>query len=264
MGTSVEDLDLADLAATRQWLDGVLTADDPTEGLWKACDSGVMAKVLPELMDLDMEQDPVHKHKDVLAHTIQVTSQARPDLLLRFAALMHDIGKPDTRKFSDSGVTFRHHEVVGSRICRERLTALGYNEPFVDDVSELVRLSGRFKGYADGWSDSAVRRYAREAGGLLGYLNDLVRADCTTKNPRKWDDLQASVNEMEERIGELQRQDQLAKIRPPINGADVMKLLSLEEGPEVGKIMKMVNSLHKDNPDEPKEFFESAVLEFNS
>lgn len=262
MGSATRQLDTTDLAATRAWLDEILLAEDPTDGLWEACDSGLMAEVLPELMDLQMTQHPVHKHKDVLAHTIQVTSQARADLLLRFAALMHDIGKPATRKFSDSGVTFRHHEVVGSRICEKRLSELGYDKTFVDDVTELVRLSGRFKGYADGWSDSAVRRYAREAGGLLGYLNDLVRADCTTKNPKKFDDLQDAVTDLEQRVMQLQREEQLAKIRPPINGADVMQLLSIDEGPTVGKIMKHINQLHKDNPDEPKEFFEKAALDF--
>ena len=264
MGNQVIAVDTSDLVAVRSWLDNILLAQDPTDGLWAACNSGQMNEVLPELMALEMEQHSVHKHKDVLAHTIQVTSQARPDLLLRFACLMHDIGKPATRKFSDAGVTFRHHEVVGSRIAEQRLTELGYDEAFVDDVTELVRLSGRFKGYSDGWSDSAVRRYAREAGGLLGFLNDLVRADCTTKNPRKFENLQLAVSDLESRISELQRQDIEASIRPPVSGADVMSLLGIGEGPQVGQIMKMVNQLHKENPDESKEFFEKAVLAYEA
>ena len=144
-----------------------------------------MDDIAPELSLLRMEQDPIHRHKDVLAHTVAVTSKTRPDLRVRLAALFHDVGKPRTRRIDEDGVTFRHHEAVGARMTKKRLTTLEFEEDLVADVSELVRMSGRFKGYSEGWSDSAVRRYAREAGPLLGDLNHLIRCDCTTRNQRK-------------------------------------------------------------------------------
>ena len=158
----------------RERLCSILTEDDPTEGLWELCDSGDAELVVPELPALRLEQDPIHRHKDVLAHTIAVTAKTRPDLKVRLAALFHDIGKPATRSFEHGGVTFRHHEAVGAKIARRRLRELEFDKQMVKDVAELVRLSGRFKGYGDGWSDAAVRRYAREAGHLLGDLNELM------------------------------------------------------------------------------------------
>ena len=181
----------------RSQLDAVLLAPDPTDGLWALCDSGDSAEIVPELPALRLEQDPIHRHKDVLAHTIAVTAKTSPDLTLRLAALFHDIGKPATRSFEHGGVTFRHHEAVGAKITRARLRELDYDKTTVKDVTELVRLSGRFKGYADGWSDSAVRRYARDAGHLLGLLNELVRCDCTTRNRAKADRLQRQIDELE-------------------------------------------------------------------
>ena len=149
-------------------LSELVVEPDCAPGLWSAVDSGEIADLVPELPLLAMEQDPIHRHKDVLAHTIAVVAKTEPEITVRLAALFHDIGKPDTRSFDHGGVTFRHHEEVGARITKRRLDALGYPESLVGQVSELVRLSGRFKGYADGWSDSAVRRYARDAGPLLG------------------------------------------------------------------------------------------------
>jgi poly(A) polymerase len=166
-------------------LSAILLADEPSSSLWHAVDSGRLAELVPELPALRMEQDPIHRHKDVLAHTIAVVEKTSPDLVLRLAALFHDIGKPRTRSYEHGGVTFRHHEAVGARMTRKRLAALGYPDDLVAAVAELVRLSGRFKGYAEGWSDSAVRRYARDAGPLLGVLNELVRCDCTTRNRAK-------------------------------------------------------------------------------
>ncbi|MDH3707304.1 MAG: HDIG domain-containing protein [Acidimicrobiia bacterium] len=213
----------------------IVMADDVSESLWAAVDSGRMAELVPELLLLEMEQDPIHKHKDVLAHTIAVVAKTPPDLLVRLGTLFHDIGKPDTRRIDrHEGVTFRHHEAVGARISRRRLTELGYDETTVDDVAELVRLSGRFKGFASGWSDAAVRRYARDAGPLLGRLNTLVRCDCTTRNARKRLELQEHVDELEERIAALAEADRRAAERPEMDGGAVMAHLGLEPGPDVG------------------------------
>ena len=174
--------------------------DEPASRLWSAIDSGRMAEIVPELPALRMEQDPIHRHKDVLAHTIAVVAKTPDDLVVRLAALFHDIGKPRTRSYEHGEVTFRHHEAVGARMTRKRLTALGFDERTVDDISELVRLSGRFKGFASGWSDAAVRRYARDAGPLLGRLNQLVRSDCTTRNLQKEADLHRQIDDLEHRI----------------------------------------------------------------
>ncbi len=229
----------------RNRLSTVLLADDPTDGLWQLCDSGDADVVVPELPALRLEQDPVHKHKDVLAHTIKVTSKTRPDLRLRLAALFHDIGKPATRRFGTDGVTFRHHEAVGAKITRKRLRKLEFDKEVVDDVTELVRLSGRFKGYADGWSDAAVRRYCRDAGPLLGLLNELVRSDCTTKNRHKEARLQADIDELEERILELARQEHLAAERPQLDGNAIMQRYEISGGPEVGRALKFLLELKR-------------------
>lgn len=216
----------------------VLTATDPSEGLWEICDSGEAGELVPELPGLRLEQDPIHKHKDVLAHTIAVTSKTRPDLVLRLAALFHDIGKPKTRSFDHGGVTFRHHEAVGAKITKRRLRELEFEPETVKAVSELVRLSGRFKGFADGWSDSAVRRYARDAGPLLGELTELIRCDCTTRNAKKAARIQRSVDELSERIVELARAEAAAAERPQMDGKAVMAHLGLSGGPLVGRALK--------------------------
>ncbi len=214
--------------------------DDPTESLWKILDSGRMDEIAPELPLLRMEQDPIHRHKDVLTHTIAVTAKTEPELVVRLAALFHDVGKPKTRRIDDDGVTFRHHEAVGARMVRKRLTALGFDEQLVDDVAELVRMSGRFKGYSDGWSDSAVRRYAREAGPLLGTLNHLIRCDCTTRNARKLAGIQAAMDELEERIADLAEADRIAAERPDMDGGEVMAYLDIPPGPVVGEAVRML------------------------
>ncbi len=222
----------------RQLLSEVLVADDPTDGLWALCDSGDASEIVPELPALRLEQDPIHRHKDVLAHTIAVTAKTSPDLTLRLAALFHDIGKPATRSFEHGGVTFRHHEAVGAKITRARLRELEFDKATVKDVTELVRLSGRFKGYADGWSDSAVRRYARDAGHLLGQLNELVRSDCTTRNRAKADRLQRQIDDLEDRILRLAREDREAAERPQMDGEAVMAHLGIEPGRAVGEALR--------------------------
>ncbi len=232
-------------ASPSQTLDAILAADDVVSSLWAAIDNGVIDELVPELPVLRMEQDPIHRHKDVLAHTVAVVSQSPNDPIVRLAALFHDIAKPRTRSFEHGGVTFRHHEVVGGRMTRKRLTAMGYEESVVEDVADLVRMSGRFKGYADGWSDAAVRRYARNAGPLLGRLNLLVRADCTTRNKAKAAALQASIDELEQRIAELAEQDRRSAERPQIDGAAVMTHLGISPGPEVGEIMRWLLELKR-------------------
>lgn len=219
-------------------LSSVLLMPDPSVGLWRLVDAAVADQIVPELPALRLEQDPIHRHKDVLTHTIAVTAKTEPALRLRLAALFHDIGKPATRAYEDGNVTFRNHEAVGAKMTRKRLRALGYEEGMVRDVTELVRLSGRFKGYADGWSDSAVRRYARDAGHLLGDLNKLVRSDCTTRNQAKAERLQEQVDDLERRIADLAQEDRRRAERPAIDGNRVMELLGLPAGPLVGEAVR--------------------------
>ena len=240
--------DVAPGDAHREALSAALLADDVSAALWSMVDSGLAEQAVPELPALRLEQDPIHRHKDVLAHTIAVTAKTPADLRIRLAALFHDIGKPATRRIDDTGVTFRHHEAVGAKMTRRRLRALGYPDEIVRDVTELVRLSGRFKGFASGWSDSAVRRYARDAGPLLGHLNALVRSDCTTRNPRKRQELQHHVDELERRIAELAEADRRAAERPLLDGQEVMDHLGLEPGPDVGAAMRFLLELKRSEP----------------
>ncbi len=226
---------------------------DPTEGLWQFCDSGRAAEVVPELPALQLEQDPIHRHKDVLAHTIAVTAKTEPILTLRLAALLHDIGKPATRSFQHGKVTFRHHEAVGAKMARKRMRALEYEPAMVKDVTELVRLSGRFKGYGDGWSDSAVRRYAREAGPLLGELNKLIRSDCTTRNRSKEARLNRLIDEMEGRIVDLAKEEAEAARRPQIDGQAVMERYDVRGGPVVGKALQFLLAIKNEEGELPVE-----------
>jgi poly(A) polymerase len=190
-----------------------------------------------------MASDEHGQHKDVYAHTLQVLDQAidledsGPDLTLRWAALLHDVGKPATREFLPGGrVTFHHHEEVGARMARARLKALRYPKQFIDDVVELVRLHLRFYGYREGqWTDSAVRRYVVDAGPLLPRLHKLVRSDCTTRNKRKAAALSSAYDALEDRIEALRRQEELDAIRPDLDGNEIMKILGLEPGPLVGR-----------------------------
>lgn len=239
-----------EVTEARQMLCDALVVDDPTDPLWQLVDAGYAGQIVPELPALRLEQDPIHKHKDVLAHTIAVTAQTDADLTLRLAALFHDIGKPKTRRIDPKeGVTFRHHEAVGAKITRKRMVALEFDEQMVEDVTELVRLSGRFKGYASGWSDSAVRRYARDAGPLLGHLNRLIRADCTTRNNRKRLELYHHVDKLEERIADLAESDRRAAERPLIDGQAVMDRYEVGPGPHVGKALKFLLELKRTRPD---------------
>lgn len=251
-----DQLDMEELRAAL--IDAVLQ-DDCTNSLWKFYDSGTAALAVPELAALVLEQDPIHKHKDVLAHTIAVTSKTQPELVIRLAALFHDIGKPATRSFEHGGVTFRHHEAVGAKITKKRMRALGFEPAIVRDVAELVRLSGRFKGYADGWSDSAVRRYARDAGHLLGHLNELVRCDCTTRNLAKEARLMAHIDNLEERIILLAQEDARARERPQMDGNDVMEYLGISGGPMLGKALKHLLEVKRIEGDLPQRELEHRL-----
>jgi poly(A) polymerase len=234
-------------------LSEIMLADDVSASLWSALEAGRLQVLVPELPALRMEQDPIHKHKDVLTHTIAVVSKTGTDLRVRLAALFHDIAKPRTRSYEHGGVTFRHHEVVGAKMTRKRLTALGYPDDVVRDVADLVRLSGRFKGYGDGWSDSAVRRYARDAGHLLGQLNELVRCDCTTRNKIRVNNLHREIDELERRIRELADEDRRAAERPGLDGLAVMQQLGIGPGPEVGHALAFLLDLKRREGELPRE-----------
>lgn len=221
-------------------LSAILTAPDPTDGLWAAHERGFFERHVPEIAALAMEQDPVHRHKDVLTHTFIVVANTSPRLVVRLAALFHDVGKSRTRRFQRGKVTFHHHEAVGARMTRERLAALGYDAQLVDDVSRLVELSGRFHGYQHGWEDSAVRRYARDAGPLLGDLNELVRCDCTTRRPEKVRGLQRRMDELEERIRQLAVDEARKAERPELDGAEIMEILGIPPGRAVGEARTML------------------------
>jgi poly(A) polymerase len=210
------------------------------DALWGLVHSGLADYFIPELPLLRMEQDPVQRHKDVLAHTVAVVEKTDPRPVLRLAALLHDVGKPATREIGPRGVTFHHHEVVGARIARDRLRALRYEGKVVDDVSKLVFLHLRPHTFKMGWTDSAVRRYVRDAGPLLDDLNQLVRCDVTTANPNRASKIQRGIDELESSIADLRLREELAAIRPPIDGHAVMKRLGLSPGRVVGEIMDML------------------------
>jgi poly(A) polymerase len=222
----------------REELTRLLLVPHPSAGLWFLCRTGLADEFLPELNALQLEQDPIHQHKDVLAHTIAVVSKTRPELEVRLAALLHDIGKPKTRAVGPGGVTFHHHEVVGARMAEERLRALRFPNEVVENVARLVYFHLRIHTYAMGWTDRAVRRYARDAGPLLEPLNHLVRQDCTTRNKAKARALQRRIDELEQRIARLREQEELDRIRPPLDGRQVMAFLGIEPGPLVGEALQ--------------------------
>ncbi len=224
----------------RDELSKLLTAPRPARALRAVVASGLADQFLPELPALAMAQDPVHSHKDVLSHTLAVVEKTTPELIVRLAALFHDIGKPATRDFGPEGVTFHHHEVVGARLTRERLRSLRYPREVVEQVAQLVFLHLRPHTLKMGWTDSAVRRYVRDSGPLLPRLNELVRCDVTTANRRKAEAIGRRLDELEERIAELAEREELEKLRPPIDGHQVMEYLGLSPGPLVGEVMELL------------------------
>lgn len=235
----------------------LLMSNNPRTGITMLVDTGVADLVLPEIPKLQLEIDEHHHHKDVYEHSLTVLEQAiglesrlgGPNLVLRLASLLHDIGKPKTRSLiAGGGVSFHHHEVVGARLCKERLKALRFNGDTIDDVSKLVELHLRFHGYGDGeWTDSAVRRYVRDAGDLLPQLHILTRADCTTRNKRKADALAATYLSLENRIALLMEKEELSKIRPDLDGGEVMRLLNIKPSSSVGAALEFLLELRIEN-----------------
>ncbi|MEK9662983.1 MAG: CCA tRNA nucleotidyltransferase [Candidatus Nanopelagicales bacterium] len=247
--TSMADrLSIVSAERIRDELAKLLLGAHPRRGLEVLVRTGLADVVLPELPALQLEVDEHHRHKDVYEHSLTVMEQAialetahdpevEPDLVLRLAALLHDVGKPKTRRYeTDGGVSFHHHEVVGARIVRKRLTDLRFPNDVVDSVAKLTELHLRFHGYGSGeWTDSAVRRYVRDAGDELVRLHKLTRADSTTRNRRRAASLQATYDSLEERIGVLAEQEELAAIRPDLDGNQIMAILGIGPGPEVGE-----------------------------
>ncbi len=230
----------------RTELDLLLLTERPSIGLDFIVRTGLADYFFPELPKLQLEQDPVHQHKDVLKHTWAVVDKTSPSLVLRLAALFHDIAKPNTRAITDEGVTFRFHDVVGAKITRQRMAALKYPQDIIDDVAMLVELHLRFHTYKLGWSDRAVRRYVRDAGDLLEELNELTRSDCTTRNARKAQTLAARMDELEERIAILREQEDLTRLRPALDGNAVMELLDIKPSRAVGEALDFLMEIRLD------------------
>ncbi|MBJ7337100.1 MAG: CCA tRNA nucleotidyltransferase [Mycolicibacterium sp.] len=237
-------------------LDKMMLGADPVAGVDLMVQTGLGDVVLPEVGGMRMAIDEHHQHKDVYQHSLTVLRQAidledstsPPDLVLRWAALLHDVGKPATRRHeSDGGVSFHHHEVVGAKMTRKRMRELKYSKQMIDDVSQLVYLHLRFHGYGDGkWTDSAVRRYVTDAGPLVDRLHKLVRADCTTRNKRRAARLQANYDDLENRISELAAKEDLQRVRPDLDGNEIMRILGIPAGPQVGQAWQYLKELRLD------------------
>ena len=238
-----ERLSIVSAERIRDEFDKLMVVDDPTPGLWFLADTGLMDQFLPEFSLMRLEQDPIHRHKDVLTHTIAVIGKTSTNRLVRLSALYHDVGKPKTRAIGDAGVSFHHHEVVGARMTRERMKALKYSSDDVEAVSRLVFLHLRFHTYKMGWTDSAVRRFVRDAGDLLPELIELTRCDCTTRNERKAQELAKRMDELEARIDELLAREELASMRPDLDGNAVMNYLGLMPGRDVGDALDFLLEL---------------------
>lgn len=248
-------IEIVSAERVRDELNKLLLSAHPRKGLTLLVDTGLSAHVLPELPALRLESDEHHRHKDVYDHSLIVLEQAMaleengPDLTLRLAALLHDIGKPRTRRFENDGrVSFHHHEMVGAKMTKKRMSELKYSNELVKDVSRLVELHLRFHGYGTGeWTDSAVRRYVRDAGPLLDRLHKLTRSDCTTRNKRKATALSRAYDGLEERIAQLQEQEELDSIRPDLDGNQIMEILGIGPGPAIGQAYKFLLELRLEN-----------------
>ncbi len=241
-----ERLRIVSAERVRDEFDKLMVVERPGRGLWFVVDTGLADHFFPELPALHFEQDPVHRHKDVLTHTIAVVEKTSPDRILRLAALYHDIAKPVTRGIGPQGVTFHHHDMRGAKMTRKRMRALLYSNDDVEAVSQLVALHLRVHTYAMGWTDSAVRRYVRDAGPLLDKLNELQRCDCTTRNPRKAAALARRMDDLEERIAALREQEELDAIRPDLDGNQVMSILGIPPGRAVGEALAMLLEMRLD------------------
>jgi poly(A) polymerase len=248
MVNMADRLDVISAERIRDELVKLILSPTPRTGLQLLVDTGLCERFLPELPALSLEIDEHHRHKDVYEHTLTVLEQAieletshepvtGPDFVLRFAALMHDVGKPRTRRLEPGGgVSFHHHEIVGAKLTRKRMKALRFDSKTTEEVSQLVALHLRFHGYGGGeWTDAAVRRYARDAGDQLTRLHKLTRADCTTRNRRKAAALQRTYDQLESRIETLREAEELAAVRPDLDGNQIMQILGIGPGPEVGQ-----------------------------
>ena len=248
-------LEIVSAERIRDELDKLIVVDHPTAGMWFTIDTGLAAEFLPELPAMRLEQDPIHRHKDVLTHTLAVVENVRRPAhpaafdfrITRLAALFHDVGKPRTRGYQQGkGVTFHHHDAVGARMTRKRMEALRYSNEDIAAVVELVALHLRFHTYQMGWTDSAVRRYVRDAGPLLAELNVLTRCDCTTRNERKAAQLSRRMDDLEVRIADLQSREELAAIRPELDGNAVMELLGVPPGRVIGEALAFLLEIRLD------------------
>ncbi|WP_372477149.1 CCA tRNA nucleotidyltransferase [Gordonia liuliyuniae] len=250
----VDQIDRITVERIRVELDKMILGEHPIDGVDLLVETGLAEHVLPEIPGMKLTIDEHHQHKDVYQHSLTVLRQAvdletgDPDLVLRWAALLHDIGKPATRRHEDGGgVSFHHHEVVGAKMVRKRMRALKYPKAVVEDVAQLVFLHLRFHGYGEGrWTDSAVRRYVTDAGPLLDRLHKLVRADCTTRNKRRARRLQETYDDLEHRIAVLREAEDLDRVRPDLDGNAIMELLGIGPGPLVGKAWRHLKELRLD------------------
>ena len=216
----------------------LLVGKNPSLGLRVFVESGLSLYVMPELNELKMEVDPNHHHKDVYEHTLTVVDRVSPKAISRLSALLHDVGKPKTKGIENGKVHFRHHEVVGAKMAKEILKNLKFDKKTIQAVAHLVEQHLRPHTFKMGWSDSAVRRYIVDAGEYMDELNELVRADVTTKNKEKEKEIFDNLDLMEKRIEEVKEKEEISKLRPPLTGDEVMKLFNLQPGPRVGEIMK--------------------------
>jgi poly(A) polymerase len=268
-----ERIEIISQERIRDELSKLMCSDDPKPGLEILVDSKIANIVLPELPALKLESDEHHHHKDVYQHTLTVVAQAigyegeyglQGDLVVRLAALMHDVGKPATRRLEPGGtVTFYHHDVVGAKLTKKRLTALRFDNDTVAAVSRLVELHLRFFGYSDQqWSDSAVRRYVRDAGEQLDRLHILTRADVTTRNQRKADRLAHAYDDLEKRIAVLRDQEELDAIRPDLNGEQIMQTLGIPPGREVGEAYNFLLEIRLDEGELGEEAAKKRLLEW--
>ncbi len=260
MTAMAERIEIVSAERVREELVKLICGAHPRRGTELMVDTGLAQIVLPEVPALQLETDEAHHHKDVYQHSLTVMEQAAeketgpdgpvpaPDFVLRFAALMHDVGKPATRRFEPSGaVSFRHHEVVGAKLTRKRMKALRFDNDTIKRVTRLVELHMRFYGYGDAdWTDSAVRRYVRDAGDELERLHRLTRSDVTTRNKRKASRLARHYDELEHRIDQLAEQEQLDAVRPELDGQQIMAILGIPPGPQVGRAYKFLLEMRLD------------------
>lgn len=238
MRENVERIKIVSKERIRDEFSKLLIGKNPSNGLRIFVASGLTTYTIPEINDLKMEIDPMHHHKDVYEHTLTVVDGVSPKLVSRLGALFHDIAKPKTRGIENGKVHFRHHEVVGAKMTKRILKDLKYDNKTIKDVALLVELHLRPHTFKMGWTDSAVRRYIVDSGNVLKELNNLVRADVTTKNKNKAKEIYENLDEMERRINEVLEKEEMSKLRPPVMGNEIMKILDIEPGPTVGIVMK--------------------------